>query len=147
MLLEKLQQDQITAMKSGDKARLGVLRMMISELKNMQIELKAKNVELDDVESLKVLTKEAKKRKDSILAFESANRLDLSEIEKAELLIVEEYLPKQLSEDEIQSVVAECASNIDTKDFGSVMKMAMEKLKGRVDGKIVSELVKKALSF
>jgi len=141
MLLEKLQQDQITAMKSGDKARLGVLRMMISELKNMQIELKAKNVELDDVESLKVLTK------DSILAFESANRLDLSEIEKAELLIVEEYLPKQLSEDEIQSVVAECASNIDTKDFGSVMKMAMEKLKGRVDGKIVSELVKKALSF
>jgi uncharacterized protein YqeY len=147
-LVDQIQKDIVTAMKARDEARLSTLRMMKTALMNKKIE---KMADLDDKESQQVLSTLIKQRKDSIEQFTKGGRQEMADKEAAEIAVIEAYLPKAASEADIvamvKSVVAEMGSPT-MKDMGSVMKNAMAKFaaKGaRVDGKVVSEAVKKEL--
>ncbi len=145
-LLKKLQDEMKTAMKSGDKERLSVIRMLISEIKKVQID---KKKELSDEEIIQVLQRYAKQRKESIKQYREAGREDLAQKEEAELKVVQEFLPKPLSEEEIEKIVEQVIEETGAssmKDMGRVMKSVMEKIKGRADGSVVSSIVKKKLS-
>lgn len=145
MLLEKLNQDLKEAMKSGNAGKLGVLRMLTSALKNRAIE-KGKDAVLTDEEAMQVLMREAKKRKESVEAFEKGGRPDLAEAEKKELAMLEIYLPKQMSKEEVVSAVEKVLAGLaDKSNQGLVMKAVMAELKGKADGKMISEAVKEKL--
>ena len=144
-ILKKISEDLKAAMKSGDSFKLGVLRMVNSALQNKKIE-KGKDGVLTDEEVLQVLTKEAKKRKESVLAFENGGRPELAENEKKELVIIDAYLPAQMSrEDAAKEVERILATIADKSKFGLVMKEVMKELKGKVDAGMVTELIKEKL--
>ncbi|WP_457642999.1 GatB/YqeY domain-containing protein [Persephonella sp.] len=145
-LLKRLQEEMKTAMKSGEKERLSVIRMLISEIKKVQIDRKK---ELSDDEIIQVLQKYAKQRKESIKQYREAGREDLAQKEEFELKVVQEFLPQPLSEEELKAVVEQAISETGAssmKDMGKVMKVVMEKVKGRADGSVVSAIVKEKLS-
>jgi uncharacterized protein YqeY len=145
-LLKKLQEEMKAAMKSGDKEKLSTVRMLISEIKKVQIDQKK---ELTDEEIIQILQRYAKQRKESIKQYKEAGREDLAEKEERELKIVQEFLPKQLSEEEIKKIVEEVINETGAssmKDMGRVMKAVMEKVKGRAEGSVVSSIVKEKLS-
>ncbi len=145
-LLKKLQEEMKAAMKSGDKERLSTIRMLISEIKKVQID---KKKELSDEEIVEIIQRYAKQRKESIKQYREAGREDLAEKEEKELKIVQEFLPEQLSEEEIEKIVDEVISEVGAssmKDMGKVMRAVMEKVKGRAEGSVVSSIVKKKLS-
>ncbi|WP_457640065.1 GatB/YqeY domain-containing protein [Persephonella sp.] len=145
-LLKRLQEEMKTAMKSGEKERLSVIRMLISEIKKVQIDRKK---ELSDDEIIQVLQKYAKQRKESIKQYKEAGREDLAQKEEFELKVVQEFLPQPLSEEELKAVVEQAISETGAssmKDMGKVMKVVMEKVKGRADGSVVSAIVKEKLS-
>lgn len=145
-LLNKLQTEMKNALKSKEKDRLSVIRMLISEIKKEQIDKKR---ELSDSEVLAVIQRYAKQRRDAIEQYKKANRQDLVEKEQKELNIVLEFLPKQLTEEEIIKIVNETIDEVGAtsiKDMGKVMKSVMEKVKGRADGSLVSKIVKEKLS-
>lgn len=144
--LDNLQNDLNTAMRNKDSVRVGVLRMLISELKNAQIDLKANGKELNDEEISKVLSREAKKRRESIDVFQKAGRTDLYESEKAEMSVLEDYLPKQMSQAEVEAIVSKAVSENPGANFGEIMKLVMPQVKGQADGKAVGEAVKKLTS-
>ena len=140
-LKERLDGDLKDAMRNKDSIRRTVLRTIISEIRNAEI---AKQEALDDEGVLVVMTKQAQQRRDSIEAFKAASRSDLVESESAELKIISEYLPEQLSEDEIEVVITEVISQVEAKgssDMGKVMKEIMQRVRGRADGKMVSAIV------
>ncbi len=141
-LYQTIEQDMRSALKQGDTIKLSVLRMAVSAMKMLMIEKNLKTVE--DGDTLQVIQRHVKQHKESIEQFKKGNRNDLAEKEMAELKILEGYMPKQLSEDEILNIVKECInqSGAATKaDAGKVMKLAMEKVKGKADGKVVNQLV------
>ena len=145
-LKSQLQADMKSSMKSGDKSRLGVIRLMLSAIKQIEVD---ERIELDDARVIAVLDKMAKQRRESISQFESAGRDDLTAIEQAELEIIGEYLPEALSESEIddlveQAIAATGAASI--KDMGKVMGMLKPQLQGRADMSQVSQLIKSRLS-
>ena len=146
-IVEQVTQDMTQAMKARDGHRLSTLRMMKSALKNKEID---KRAPLDDKEAMAVLNTLIKQRKDSIEAFTKGGRQELADKEAAEITIIEGYLPKSLGEDEIAKTVKETIAEMGSptmKDMGTVMKNTMAKFAGaRVDGKIVSEIVKRELS-
>lgn len=144
MLLEKLQTDSIDALKKGNKPRLSVLRMLISEVKNSQIDILASGKVLTDEDVLKVLSKEMKKRNDSVEAYTLAIRPDLAELESEEAKVIFEYLPAQMSKEEIEKIVSEVIAE-GASDFGIIMKAVMSKVQERANGKLVSEIVKTLL--
>jgi len=146
-MINKLSEELKIAMKKRDVVRVSVLRGLISELKNKKIDLSAKCCELTDDEALKVIVKESKKRKDSIEAFQNANRTDLVDDESAELKIIEEFLPKQMSVSEIESIVDSVIAIKGVESgFGVLMGAVMVKIGGRADGNIVKEVLTKKLS-
>lgn len=135
-----------SSMKSGDKARLGVIRLMLSAIKQVEVD---ERIELDDTRIIAVLDKMVKQRRESISQFASAGRDDLTAIEQAELEIIGEFMPEALSEAEIealieQSLAATGASSI--RDMGKVMGMLKPQLQGRADMGQVSQLIKSRLS-
>jgi len=145
-LFDKISQDLIQAQKKRDTIRLSTLRMLKSDLKYKQIE---KNSPLSEEEELVVLASAVKKHKDSIEQFRQAQRNDLVAQEEAELNIILEYLPKQLSEEELTNLVEQAiqeAGAVSKADLGKVMKILMPKVRGRSDGKLVSSLVTAKLS-
>ena len=145
MLLEKLTQDLKEAMKAGNAGKVGVLRMLSSALKNRAIE-KGKDMVLTDDEAMQVLMREAKKRKESIEAFEKGGRPELADKEKTELVLIEAYLPKQMSREEVVVAVEKVLAGLaDKSNQGLVMKAVMGELKGKADGKMISEVVKEKL--
>ncbi|HET7186265.1 MAG TPA: GatB/YqeY domain-containing protein [Terriglobales bacterium] len=144
---EQVQKDMVESMKARDERRLSTLRMMKSALKNKEID---KRAPLDDREALQVLSTLIKQRKDSIEQFTKGGRQDLADKEAAEITLIETYMPKATGEEEIvatvRATIAEMGST-NMKDMGAVMKNVMAKFAGaRVDGKIVSETVKKELA-
>ena len=144
---EQIQKDMVGAMKARDERRLSTLRMVKSALKNKEID---KRAALDDREALQVLSTLIKQRKDSIEQFTRGGRQDLADKEAAEIVLIETYMPKAVGEDEIaatvQATIAEMGSPT-MKDMGAVMKNVMAKFAdARVDGKVVSEAVKKELA-
>ncbi|MBP0723590.1 GatB/YqeY domain-containing protein [Bacillus sp. RG28] len=142
-LLERLNQDMKQAMKEKNKDKLTVIRMVKASLQNEVINL-GNNVTLSADQELTILTREVKQRKDSLLEFEKAGRQDLVDKIKQELLILEEYLPQQLSEDELLEIVKVTISEVGatTKaDMGKVMSAVMPKVKGQADGSSVKNAV------
>ncbi|KRN54232.1 aspartyl-tRNA amidotransferase [Carnobacterium divergens] len=145
-LLTTLNEDMKTAMKAKDKETLTVIRMLKASLQNEQIKT---GKELSEDEELTILAREMKQRRDSLAEFKNADREDLVEKTQAEIVIVEKYLPKQLSETEIKAIVTEAIATVEAssmKDFGKVMGAVMPKTKGIADGNVVNRIVKESLS-
>jgi len=146
MLKEKLQQDMKNALKSGDSDRRTLIGMVMSSIKNKEIDKKG---ELDDVEVIAVIATEIKKRKDSIAEFEKGGRPELAESERAEAEVLMSYLPKQLSDDELRILVEKAISSTGAttiKDMGKVMTAVKDEAKGSADGQRVSTMVKEILT-
>src|SRR5215831_8830555 len=146
-LSEQVQKDMVDAMRNKQELRLSTLRMMKTALKNKEIE---KRSPLDEKEELQVFSTLIKQRKDSIEAFEKGNRPELAKKEAEEIVIIEAYMPKAVNEADViatvKATIAEMGSPT-MKDMGTVMKNVMAKFAGaRVDGKLVSETVKKELT-
>ena len=148
-LTEQIQKDIVTAMKAKDEARLSALRMVKSALKNREVE---KMAPLDEKEAQAVLATLIKQRKESVEQFTKGGRQEMADKEAAEIVLIESYLPKAAAEAEViagvKAAIAEMGSPT-MKDMGTVMKTAMAKFAAqgmRVDGKAVSEAVKKELA-
>ena len=143
---DQLTSDMKTAMKSGEKFLLGVIRSMLAAIKQIEVD---ERIELDDARITAVLDKMAKQRRESIAQFENAKRQDLIDIEQAELKIIQTYLPEALTEDEINKLIelAMQASGADSiKQMGKVMGILKPQLQGRADIGKVSGLIKARLS-
>ena len=145
-LTQRVQKDMVDAMRKKEELRLSTLRMMKAALQNKRID---KRADLDEKEELQVFSTMIKQRKDSIEQFEKGNRLELAQREAQEITIIEAYMPQAVGEEEIQATVRAVIAEMGTptmKDMGTVMKNVMAKFGGaRVDGKLVSEAVKKQL--
>jgi uncharacterized protein YqeY len=143
---EKMNEDLILAAKAQDKVRLSALRMLKNGLHNREIELQR---ELNETEFLQLLSSMVKQRKDSIEQFEKGGRNDLVEKETAELQVIEEFLPTQLTEADLDTAIAEAireSGAAGIRDMGKVMKFLMPKVTGKADGKLVGDKVKARLS-
>ena len=146
MLAEKIDTDLKIAMKERDAAKLSALRLLKTAISNKMIERKVNKLEDSDI--IILIRKEVKRHHDSIEQFQKGNRDDLVKKEEAELKVLKSYLPKEASPDEIREIVKKLIGETGAsgkKDFGKVMKAAMEKLKGAADGKIVSSIVNEFL--
>ncbi len=145
-LKEQIQQDMKAAMKSGDKARLGTIRLILAAIKQREVD---ERIELDDAQVIAVLDKMAKQRRESITQYQAANRNDLAQKEQAELEIILSYLPQPLEDSEIealvQSAIEESGAN-SLKEMGKVMALLKPKIQGRADMGQVSAKVKAILS-
>ncbi|GAA3678983.1 GatB/YqeY domain-containing protein [Yimella sp. RIT 621] len=147
-LKQTLQSDLNQAMKSRDKVTAGALRMTIAAVKTAEVSGDTAK-ELTDDETLKVITKEAKKRREAADAYDAANRPELAEQERAELVVLEKYLPAQLSDAELDQMVAEAVTESGATNIGGmgkVMKILQPKIAGRADGGKIAAAVKRALS-
>jgi uncharacterized protein len=141
-----LTSDMKSSMKSGDKARLLVIRLILAAIKQIEVD---ERIDLDDNRILTVLDKMAKQRRESIFQFEKANRTDLIAIEEAELVIIAEFLPEALSEQEINQMVEDSIRSTGAqtiRDMGKVMGQLKPKLQGRADMSQVSQLIKSRLN-
>jgi uncharacterized protein len=151
-LVEKIHEDMVSAMKQRSVDRLSTLRMVKSALKNKEIDQRSP---VTDAQALQVLTTLIKQRKDSIEQFTKGNRPELAEKEAAEIVVIEEYMPKAAGDDELRqlvtSTVAELRSQgtqLGPKDMGAVMKAVQARIQStglRADGRVVSDLVKAVL--
>ena len=144
-LNERLNEDMKQAMKDKDKFRLSVIRMLRSSIKNVEIDQRRP---LEDSEVLDILQREVKQRKDSLQEFVKAGRDDLAADVQAEIAIISEYLPQQLSEEEIKAVVQQTIQEVGASskaDMGKVMGALMPKVKGRADGRLVNQIVQQFL--
>lgn len=144
-LTERIRQDLTDAMKARDALRTSTLRLLQSSIKNDQIE---KGHELSDDEAQAVIRRAVKQRQDSIEQYEKGNRPELAQKEAAELVILETYLPRQLSDVETETIVQDIVQRVGAvskKDIGKVMKELMAKHKATVDGKKVQEILGRLL--
>ena len=144
-LSEQIMSDMKEAMKARDKVRLNTVRMIKSALMNEKIKA---GHDLTAEEELTVLSREKKQREESIEEFTKANRKDLADETKQELAIVESYLPKQMTQEELNQAVSSAIAEVNAQgksDFGKVMKVLMPKIKGKADGKAASNVVRKQL--
>ena len=145
-LTERIQSDYLTAYKAKDSLRLSVLRHLKTAATNMSVDLKR---DVTDDELMNVVQKQAKQRVDSIEQFRQGGREDLAEKEEAELKILKEYLPEMLEGEALEAAVAAAIKEVGAetgRDMGKVMARLNEQYKGRLDGKIVSALVKGKLA-
>ncbi len=145
-LKEKILEDIKTAMKNKEPERLSAIRFLQAAVKNREIELRPNAI--NDQEVMAVIKKMAKQRKDSISEFEKAGRMDLVDKERFELSVLEEYLPAQMSAEQVAAVVDDVITNLGAnspKQMGAVIKEVMAKTAGQADGKMISDLVKSKL--
>jgi len=145
-ILSQLSNDVKTAMKAHDRMRVNTLRLLISQIKMAKID---SGEDLSADQELSILLTAAKRRKEVIQAYESGNRQDLREIESQELQIINEYLPKQVSDEEVEkeiNEIIEATGASSMKDLGKVMADAMQRLKGKADGKKVQTIVRSKLA-
>lgn len=145
-LKARLKEQQILAMRAKDKIRLGTIRMLIAAIRQIEIDNK---VELVDDEVTAVVIKSVKQRKDSIAQFEKANRTDLADIEKAELEILQEFLPQALTSDEVKTLIEQAIASSGAsgmQDMGKVMGLLKKDIQGRADMGEVSALVRAGLA-
>lgn len=144
-ILDTIQEQMKESMKGRNQKRLDCLRMLKSAIMNEKIE---KIRELTEEEEIQVLRREQKKRLDSIEQFNKGNRPDLAQKEEEEIKIIDTFLPKLMAEEDLLSIIKNITANlneIDRKNFGIVMKNVMVQVKGKADGKMVNELVKKCI--
>lgn len=149
-LKEQIGEDIKTAMKAKDKLRLQTVRGIKKAILEKEVELRPKGQEtLTPEQEIELLSQQAKQRRDSIEQFQNAGRDDLAEKESQELAIIETYLPEQVSDAELESIIDEIIATsgaASVKDLGKVMGPAMKQLKGKADGKKIQALVKSKLS-
>lgn len=145
MIRDTIKTDVITALKAGEKEKASFLRVLISEIQNTEIALKGEGKLLTEDNEIAVLTKELKRRKEASGIYERAGEKDRVAKEEFEISVITSYLPEQLSEDEIREVVVKVVALQESPDFGSAMKESMTQLKGKADGKVVSEIVRSEL--
>jgi len=146
-LKEKLQSDLTDAIRSRAEVKSGTIRMLLAAITTEEVSGKAARV-LTDAEVITVLSREAKKRREAVEAYVAAKRTDLADKEKAEGDVISEYLPAQLSEDEIKKMIADAIAETGASGptgMGQVMKVLSPKIAGKADGGLVSGLVKAAL--
>lgn len=139
-LLDRLTEEMKTALKAGEKARLMTIRSLISAIKYAQVD----QPELTQEGMVAVLQKEAKKRREASEAYQAGGRVEAAAKEEQELAVIEEYLPKGMSEEEIRELVTQAVKS-KGNIFGEVMKEVMAQVKGRADGGLVAKLVKEGL--
>lgn len=145
MLSQRIREDMKAAMKAGDKRRLGVVRLILAAIKQREVD---ERIELDDTQTLAVLDKMVKQRRDSIEQFEKAGRKELAEQESFEIEVLQGYMPEALGEAEIDALVTEAiaaAGAASLRDMGKVMGQLKPKIQGRADMGAVSALVKQRL--
>lgn len=147
-LAERVNQDYLAAYKAHEAERVGVLRLLKTAMSNRLVELKQPGGILSDDEILELVLKQAKQRKDSIEQYANAKRRDLADKEARELRILEDYLPKPLTEAELADAIAEAMAETGAaspQEMGKMIGAIMAKYRGRVDGKAVSALVRQKL--
>ncbi|WP_206427341.1 GatB/YqeY domain-containing protein [Clostridium rectalis] len=145
-LKERLQEDWKQALKAGDKLKASTISMARSAILLVE---KTEGRKLDDNEIIEILAKEVKQRREAMLEFKKGNRQDLVETAQSEIEILLSYLPQQLTEEEITEFVCQAINKVGAnsiKDMGKVMAIVVPELKGRADGKLVSEIVKRNLN-
>ncbi|MEI8236173.1 MAG: GatB/YqeY domain-containing protein [Methylococcaceae bacterium] len=145
-LLIRIKDEMKTAMKSGEKARLGVIRLMLAAVKQIEVD---ERIELDDSRVLLVLDKMVKQRRESIRQYTDANRIDLADIEAAEIIVIQDFLPQALTEEEIDTMVLEAVAlsgATSIKEMGKVMALLKEPMQGRADMSVVSVKIKAAFA-
>lgn len=140
-----LQQQLVAALKSKDETRLSTLRTLKAAIQKAAID--SKQSADDDVLAVTVFKQEAKKRHDSIQAYTQGGRLDLAEKEQAELAVIEQFLPAQMTEEAIRTELQQLVAQAENKNFGVVMKQAMQQLHGRADGQQVATILKQLLAI
>jgi uncharacterized protein len=148
-LQKRIDEDLIAAMRAKDSARLGVLRMLKAALKNAAIDKAGAEGELEDSEAMAVVRKQVKQRQDSIESFEKGGRSELAEKERAEIAVLNSYLPQAMSAEELKRVVAETIAETGATsraEMGAVMKALQQKVAGRADGKTLSMEVQRQLA-
>jgi uncharacterized protein YqeY len=146
-LLEKISEDMKASMKSGEKIRLETLRSIRAGLLEKQVE-KRPSGGMNSDDEISVLNAASKKRKEAAAIYRQNNRPELADQEEQELVIIQEYLPKQLSLSEVEAIVQKAIQTsgaLSGKEFGKVMPLVMKELKGKADGKLIQETVKKLL--
>lgn len=145
-LKDQLKDQQKLAMLARDKARLGAIRLLMAEIKQREVDTR---IELNDKDILAVVTKMVKQRRDSISQFEAAGRQDLADKESAEILVLQEFLPQQLTADEIAALIEQAITESGAAvmaDMGKVMAVLKPKIQGRADVGAVSAQVKTRLA-
>ena len=141
-LKDRIKEDMKASMKSGDKSRLGVIRMILAAIKQVEVD---ERIELDDARVIVVLDKMLKQRRESIKQFRDANREDLAGIEEAEVIVIQDFLPQPLTEAEIDIMVAQAIADTGAtsiKDMGGVMALLKPQMQGRADMAVVSARIK-----
>ncbi|MGZ8194141.1 MAG: GatB/YqeY domain-containing protein [Methylosarcina sp.] len=145
-ITDRIKDDMKAAMKGGDKFRLGVIRLILAAIKQVEVD---ERITLDNDRVILVLDKMQKQRRESIRQFIEAGRLDLAEAEEAEARIIQEFLPQALTEAEIDAMIKEAVAQAGAesiKDMGKVMGLLKTKMQGRADMSVVSNKIKAALS-
>lgn len=145
-MIKKIEAGMAAAAKGRDKVRLSALRLIKSALHNKEIDARR---ELNEEEVLQVLSSMVKQRKDSIEQFTNGGRMDLAEKEEKELQVIQEFMPEQMSEEDIEAEIVKAIDEVGAtspRDMGKVMKVLMPILTGKADGKLVSQKVKEKLS-
>jgi uncharacterized protein YqeY len=145
-LLAHLKDEMKIAMKSGEKKRLGVIRLILAAVKQIEVD---ERIELDDSRVLVVLDKMVKQRRESIRQYTDGNRPDLADVEAAEIVIIQTFLPQPLTETEIDEMVAQAVADsgaTSIKDMGKVMALLKEPMQGRADMSVVSVKIKAAFA-
>jgi uncharacterized protein len=143
---QQLQEDMKQAMRNKEQQRLDTIRMMLASLKNAQIDLRR---DLEEVEAVGVIQKEAKRRRDAMAEYTKANRPDLAASEEVELGMIEAYLPTMLSADQLRPEIAAIISELGATsiaDLSKVMPVAMQRFKGKAEGRVINEVVRSLLS-
>jgi uncharacterized protein len=146
LLTDRIKEDMKASMKGGDKARLGVIRLILSAIKQVEVD---ERIQLDNDRVILVLDKMLKQRRESIRQFADAGRNDLVAIEEAEILVIQDFLPQALSEEDIDAMVNDAVSESgaeSVKDMGKVMGLLKTKMQGRADMSVVSAKIKAALA-
>ena len=145
MVLDEIKEQLKESMKKGDKKNVLAIRNILEKIKNVQVDSKE---ELKENQIIKIIAKHAKQLRESIVQFKNGNRLDLAEKEQEELKIAEQFLPAQLSENEIKDIVINVIKDLNAtqmSDMGKVMKAVIDQTKGNADGKLISTFVRESL--
>lgn len=143
---EQLKQDTIVAMRAGDSEKRNTLRMLSAAIKQVEVD---ERVELDDEAVMKILTKQAKQRRESIADYEKAGRAEMANEEKQELAVIESYLPQMMDVDAVKIIAAEVIAELgvtDMRGMGQIMGKLMPRLKGQADGRVVNQAVRELLA-
>lgn len=146
LLTDRIKEDMKAAMKGGDKARLGVIRLILAAIKQVEVD---ERIVLDNERVIQVLDKMLKQRRESIRQYAEAGRDDLVAIEEAEIPVIQDFLPQPLTETEIDSMVKDAVAESgaeSVKDMGKVMALLKAKMQGRADMSVVSNKIKTALT-